>query len=111
MVGLGEAASGSAAFGADWGRLPVGMGLCVGVDMLLEQPGDQIPPQVDGPFLTLIEGDELVLVFGAEHQVEGGAAVAEEARAEFLTAGSGIGLRIVQDGYARGLSNGQRRCG
>jgi len=78
------------------------MGLCVGVDMLLEQPGDQIPPQVDGPFLTLIEGDELVLVFGAEHQVEGGAAVAEETLAEFLTAGSSIGGRIVHDGYSKG---------
>ena len=77
--------------------------------VLLEQPGRQVTPEFPGAFLPLIEGDELVLVVGAEQQIEGGAAVAEEALAEFLTAGSGIGLRIVQDGYARGLSNGQRR--
>lgn len=70
--------------------------------MLLEQPGDQVPAQVDGPFLALIEGDPLVLVFGAEHQVEGGAAVAEETLAEFLTVGSNIGGCVVHDGYSRG---------
>jgi len=81
--------------------LPVGAGLRVGVDVLLEEPGDQIPAQVDGPFLALIEGDELVLVFGVEHQVEGSAAVAEETLAEFFTAGSGIGGCLVHDGYSR----------
>jgi hypothetical protein len=82
--------------------LPGGAGLRVGVDVLLQQPGDQVPAQVDGPFLALVEGDELVLVFGVEHQVEGGAAVAEETLAEFLTAGSGIGGRIIHDGYSSG---------
>jgi hypothetical protein len=79
--------------------------------VLLQQPGRQVPPQLERTFLALVERDQLVLVFGAEHQVEGGGAVTEEALAEFLTAGLGIGLGSVQDVSSGERLNGKRRWG
>ena len=102
LVGPGEAMSGPAALGAGRCLGRVGAGLSVGVNVLLEEPGGQIASQFAGAFLALVEGDELVLVLGAEHEVEGGAAVAEETLTEFLTVGSHIGGCIVHDRYSRG---------
>ena len=69
--------------------------------MLLEEPGGEIAAEFPGPFFALVEGDELVLVVGAEHQVESGGGVAEPALAEFFTSRIGTGLSIVHDGYSR----------
>lgn len=57
--------------------------------MLLEQPGGQIAAQFTGPFFALVEGNQLVLVRGGEHEVVGGRGVAEKPAAPVL----GIGFR------------------
>jgi hypothetical protein len=63
--------AGLTAFRAGRRSLGVGPGLGIGVELLLEEPGGQIPPEFAGALLPLVEGDELVLVFGAEHEIEG----------------------------------------
>jgi hypothetical protein len=60
-----------------------------------------------GPFLALVEGEELVLVLGINHQVKSGG-VGEEALAEFLVAGSRRGGSIVHDGYSGASVPGQK---
>ena len=87
LVGFGEAVACSATLGATRCRWGVGAGLRLGVDVLLEEPGGQILPQFAGPLLTLVEGDELVLIFGSEHEVEGGGT--QPIPAESLLAPSG----------------------
>jgi hypothetical protein len=57
--------------------------------VLLEEPGGQVLPQFAGALLTLVEGDELALVFGSEHEVEGGGGMAEPAAAELFPLGVG----------------------
>jgi hypothetical protein len=101
LVGFGEAVACPATLGATRCRWGVGAGLCLGVDVLLEEPGGQILPQFAGPLLTLVEGDELVLIFGSEHEVEGGGSMAEPALAEFVPLDIGVGLRIVHGGVSR----------
>lgn len=93
--------SGPAALGAGRCLWRVGAGLSVGVDVLLEEPGGQIASQFAGAFLALVEGDELVLVFGAEHEVEGGGGMAEPALAEFVTSGLGAGLSVIHGSDSR----------
>jgi len=74
--------------------------LGVGVAMLPQPPGGQIAAEFAGPLLTLIEGDELVLIVRIEPQVKSGGSVAEKALAEFLAAAIGGGLCIMHDGYS-----------
>ena len=109
-MGRGDPMAGPAALGAGGCLLRVGAGLRVGVDVLLEEPGGQITPQFAGAFLTLVEGDELILVFRAEHEVEGGGGMAEPALAEFFTLGIGAGLSIVHDGDSRQSRAMASRC-
>jgi hypothetical protein len=86
-------------------------GPVLGVDVLLEEPGGQILPQFAGPLLTLVEGDELVLIFGSEHEVEGGGSMAEPALAEFVPLDIGVGLRIVHGGVSRWSRQGTPHVG
>jgi hypothetical protein len=91
--------------------LRVGANLRLGVDVLLEEPGGQILPQFAGALLTLVEGDELVLVFGSEHEVEGGGSMAEPALAEFVPLDIGGGLRIVHGSVSRWPRQGTPNVG
>ncbi len=59
-------------------------GLVVGVGMLLDQPGGQVASQLAGAGLALIEGDQIGLVIGVEHQVKGGGGLGEPAAAQVL---------------------------
>jgi hypothetical protein len=54
------------------------VGSQVGVGLLLEQPGAEITHQFDDTGFPLVEGDEVGLVFGVEHQVEGRSGVTQE---------------------------------
>jgi hypothetical protein len=65
--------------------LRLGAGLSVGVDVLLEEPSRQVLTQFAGALLTLVEADELILVFRSEHEVEGCGGMVEPALAEILT--------------------------
>jgi hypothetical protein len=58
--------------------------LVVRVGMLLDEPGGEVAAEVEGPQLALIEGHQVGLVVGVEHQVKGGGGVAEPAAAEFV---------------------------
>jgi hypothetical protein len=40
--------------------------------MLLDQPGGQVASQLTGPTLALVEGNQVGLVLGVEHLIEGG---------------------------------------
>ena len=102
LVGFGEAVAGLllsawATRAVLWLRAERGLG----VDVLLEEPGGQVLPKLAGTSLTLIEADELVLVLGAEHEVEGGGGMVEPALPEFVTLGLGGGLRIAHGGTSR----------
>jgi hypothetical protein len=68
--------------------------------MPLQEPGGQVTAEFAGPLLTLIEGDQLVLIRSIEHQIEGGRSVRQKTLAEFLAARPGSGLCIVHDGYS-----------
>jgi hypothetical protein len=78
--------------------------------VLLEEPGGQIASQLAGAFLALVEGDELVLVFGAEHEVEGGGGMAEPASAEFFTSGLGARLSIIHGSDSRWSQAMDSKC-
>ncbi len=67
--------AGLTAFRAGRWLLGVGSGPGVGVDLLLEEPGGQVPPEFAGTLLPLVEGEELILEFGADHEIEGGRGV------------------------------------
>jgi hypothetical protein len=59
--------------------------------VLLEQPSRLVAAEFDGPLLSLVEGGELILVSGIEHQVEGGCGVGQPALAQgrVIVLGSG----------------------
>jgi hypothetical protein len=65
-----------------WGLVRPDRG--VGVEVLLEEPGREVTAEFDSPLLPLIEGHELTLTSGIEHQIEGGRGVSEPALAESL---------------------------
>jgi hypothetical protein len=72
----------------------------IGMDMPLQEPGSQIAAEFAGPLLTLIEGDELILIPRIEHQIKSRGSMGEKTLAEFLAAVIGSGLAIVHDGYS-----------
>ena len=63
--------------------------------MLLEEPDREVTAEFDGPLFPLVEGHELILVLGIEHQVEGGCGVGEPALAKGLLAIIGWGGGVV----------------
>jgi hypothetical protein len=67
---------------------------------VLKEPGGQIAAEFAGALLALVEGDQLVLIVGVEHEVESSGRVGEKALSEFLAAGVESGLSIVHDGYS-----------
>jgi hypothetical protein len=77
------------------------LGERIRIGVLLEQPGGQVAAEFASPLLALVEGDEVVLVRGGEHQVERGGRVGQKAAAQFLV----IGLRdwgcVVHDGVPK----------
>ncbi len=101
MIRFGGPVSGLTAFRTGRRLLGVGSGLGIGVDLRLEEPGGQVPPEFAGPLLPLVESDELVLVFGTEHEIESGGSVTEPALAECLPLGIGVGLSSIHGGGSR----------
>jgi hypothetical protein len=95
LARAGDPSARAAALGTDDGLRLIGAGPGIGVDVLLEQPGRQVAAELDGPLLPLIEGDELILVSGIEHQVEGGCGVGQPALAKGRAAVLGLRSRIV----------------
>jgi hypothetical protein len=91
----GDPSARATALGADDGPGLVGSGPGIGVDVLLEQPGRQVAAEFDGPLLPLVEGDELILVSGIEHQVEGGCGVGQPAPAQGRAGVLGLGSRVI----------------
>ena len=82
FLGAGDLLTGPAALGTDGGLWLGGAGLGVGVDVLLEEPSGQVAAEFADALLALLEGDELFLVVGVEHQIEGGRGVGEPAPAK-----------------------------
>jgi hypothetical protein len=78
----------------------VGSGRRVGVGVLLEQPGDQVVSQFAGSILTLLEGNQLVLVLGVEHQIKGSGGVPQKPLSEFFAAGFASRLRGRHDAHS-----------
>jgi hypothetical protein len=72
--------------------------LGIEVDVLLEQPDREVTAQFDGPLFPLVEGHELILVLGIEHQVEGSGGVGQPALAKGLVGLVGLRLRAVHGG-------------
>jgi len=86
LVGQLDAFGGFAAVGAvDRGLLGrrAGGGGSVGVEVLLQQPGLEVIDGFTGAGLALVEGGEVRLMLGVEHEVEGGAGIREPLLAEF----------------------------
>jgi hypothetical protein len=52
--------------------------------VLLEEPGREVTAEFDGPLLPLVEGHELILALGIEHQIEGSCGVSEPSLAQGL---------------------------
>jgi hypothetical protein len=91
----GDPSARATALGTDDGLGLVGAGPGIGVDVLLEQPGREVAAEFDGPLLPLVKGDELILVSGVEHQVEGGCGVGQPALAKGRAGALGLGSRVV----------------
>jgi hypothetical protein len=91
----GDPSARAAALGTDDVLGLVRPGLRIGVDVLLEQPGREVTAEFDGPLLPLVEGHELILVPGIEHQVEGGSGVGEPALSKGRVGVLGLGSRVV----------------
>jgi hypothetical protein len=77
------------------------VGVRVGGDVLLEEPSGQVASEFAGAPFALVEGDELFLALGIEHQLEGGLGVGEPAAAKGLACILGAGLGIGHDGDSR----------
>jgi hypothetical protein len=75
--------------------------LGIDVDVLLEQPDREVTAQFDGPLFPLVEGHELILVPGIEHQVEGSGGVDQPALAKGLVGLVGLRSRVVHRGSLR----------
>jgi hypothetical protein len=56
-------------------------------DMLLDQPGGELAGQRAGAPFPLIEGDELILLIGIEHQLEDGLGLLEPLTPQALARG------------------------
>src|SRR5205807_8425750 len=69
VVGAREAPTGLTALGTGGGLVRGWGGLGIGIDVLLQEPGGEILSELAGSFFALVEGDELVLDLGVEHQV------------------------------------------
>jgi hypothetical protein len=66
--------------------------------VLLEEPDREVTAQFDGPLFPLVEGHELILVLGIEHQVEGRCGVGEPALAQGLVGVIGWRWRVFHGG-------------
>jgi hypothetical protein len=91
----GDPSARATALGTDDGLGLVGAGPGIDADMLLEQPGGEVPAELDGPLLPLVKGDELILVLRIEHQVEGGCGVGQPALAKSCAWVLGLGSRVA----------------
>jgi hypothetical protein len=56
-------------------------------DVLFEEPGNHFLGQGTGPFLALIEGNQLVLLVGIKHEFENGFGLLEPLLTETVAAG------------------------
>ena len=100
----GDASTRPLALGTGRGR--VGLGVGVGVGVLLEHPSGEVATQLACPFFALLECDQLVLMFGGEHQVKGRRRLREEALAQFFAARFGIGRSGRHDRDSTGTDGG-----
>jgi hypothetical protein len=91
--------------------LLLGAGLGVGVGVLLEDPDGQVAAEFAGTLLALVEGDELVLRGGVEHQVEGGGGMGQPTSTQLGTAGVGTRSSLVHDGYSKRRPRGSQTPG
>jgi hypothetical protein len=83
FVGQLDAFGGLAAVGAVDGFFGRRAGVGVGIEVLLQQPGLEAIDGFTGACLALVEGGEVGLMLGVEHEVEGGPGVREPLLAEF----------------------------
>src|SRR5262245_63839840 len=72
--------------------------------MLLDQPGGQVAAQFAGAGLALIEGHQVGLVVGVEHQIKGSGGMGQPAAAQVLARVGG-----GRWGVAHGGSSGSSR--
>jgi hypothetical protein len=72
------------ALGAGGRLMGIRPDLRVGGGVLLEEPGRQFLTEVAGAILALGERDELVLVWGGKHLIEGGGGVFEPTTTELF---------------------------
>jgi hypothetical protein len=59
--------------------------------LALQEPGAKVTQQLDDAGLALVEGDEVSLVVGVEHQVEGGRRVGQPLPAQRFLVRSAAG--------------------
>lgn len=85
LVWLGKQPAGAVAARARGGVLRVGLCGRIGVDVLLEEPGDHVLSEQAGAVLALSEGDQSVLLGLVEHPVEGLTGALEELITQLLT--------------------------
>jgi hypothetical protein len=98
LIDLGNPLTDPATSGAGRRAGLGGASLAVRVDVLLDEPGGEVAAEVEGARLALVEGHQVGLVVGVEHQVEGGRGVAEPAAAEFFAWLGRSGLLRVHGG-------------
>lgn len=82
MAGAGDPSARPTALGTDDALGLVRPTVGIRVDVLLEKPDREVPAELDGPLFALVEGHELVLVLGIEHQIGGGRGVVEPSLAK-----------------------------
>src|SRR5262249_49654721 len=75
--------------------------LGVGIEVLLEEPDREVTAEFDGPLFPLVQGHELILASGIEHQIEGGCGVSEPAMAKGLLGIIGWGGEVVHGCLSR----------
>jgi hypothetical protein len=86
LIRLGTLAGWSAATGTARGLLLVGSSGGVGVDVLLQEPGDEVVAQQAGAVLALAEGDQGILLGVGEEPVESVTGTLEKLLTQLLTA-------------------------
>jgi hypothetical protein len=99
IIGASDALARLAALGAGR-RQAHAADMCIGLEMLLQEPDGQIASEVGGAFLPLIEGDELVLGLRVEHEVEGSSGLFDPPAPQFLALDVRGWLRFVHDDYS-----------
>jgi hypothetical protein len=109
LIGLGDPSTGPATFGAERRAGLGGARLSVSVGVLLDEPGGEVSAEVVSTQLALVEGHQVGLVVGVEHQIKGGGGVAEPAAAKFFAWLSRLGLSIIHRDapWSRGCCTGR----